>query len=502
MKKYIGSIVVGLSSASFAVLCLVLLYNFNIIGNKSDGSGIITYSNNAESDFAKAVYNKNTSVNLTDFRVASAKSVNAVVSIKNYSNQSQQRGSSNPFEDFFFGFPKRDIDPDMPAGLGSGVIISDKGYIVTNNHVIDKADRVEVVLNDQTVYTADVIGSDPNTDIALLKIEADGLPFLKFVNSDLIEVGEWVLAVGNPFGLNSTVTAGIISAKARSINILSQSGDNPIESFLQTDAAINPGNSGGALVNSNGDLVGINTAISSQTGSYVGYGFAVPSNLVQKIVDDLKDYGIIQRGYIGIGGLDLSDEAIVKKYNQENKKTLKTREGVLVTKLTEKGGAEIAGIKEGDIITTVNGKLIRNFSALSLVIGSKRPGDTVAVELIRDGKVKTFSVTLRDINGGTEVRSKADLTISEILGAKFIKLSDKQKVSFGLNSGILATEVKSNGKLSSIGIRENYIILEINGQAVSSEEDAEKLIKKNNGVISIKYVDLYGRIYTRGFKMD
>ncbi|CAG0907471.1 unnamed protein product, partial [Cyprideis torosa] len=199
-------------------------------------------------------------------------------------------------------------DQNQPSGLGSGVIISEDGYIVTNNHVIEGAERIEVELNDQTTFNADLVGTDPNTDIALLKIDADGLNYLKFVNSDQVQVGEWVLAVGNPFGLSSTVTAGIISAKARNINILSRSGDSPIESFLQTDAAINPGNSGGALVNSNGDLVGINTAISSQTGSYIGYGFAVPSNLVKKIVEDLKEYGIIQRGYLGISGLDLTDE--------------------------------------------------------------------------------------------------------------------------------------------------------------------------------------------------
>ncbi|CAG0906929.1 unnamed protein product, partial [Cyprideis torosa] len=220
----------------------------------------------------------------------------------------------------------------------------------------------------------------------------------------------------------------IISAKARSINILSSSGDSPIESFLQTDAAINPGNSGGALVNSEGDLVGINTAISSQTGSYVGYGFAVPSNLVKKIVEDLKEYGIIQRGYLGISGLDLTDEAQVRRYNQEKNENLKTRQGVLVTELASNGGAKVAGIKEGDIITEVN-------------VGSKRPGDEVSVKLIRDGKFKELKVTLRDRNGGTAVRNKEDLTVSERLGAGFEELSEKQKISFGIDHGIIAKNV-------------------------------------------------------------
>ncbi len=254
-------------------------------------------------------------INDVDFTEAAKKSVNAVVSINNYANQSTRSG--NDFYDFFYGFDSSRQNQNKPTGMGSGVIISEDGYIITNNHVIKNASKLEVTLNNQQTYKATLIGTDPNTDIALIKIDESGLPFLNFYDSDKLNVGEWVLAVGNPFGLNSTVTAGIISAKARNINILSSSGDNPIEAFIQTDAAVNPGNSGGALVNVNGDLIGINTAISSRSGSYEGYSFAVPSNIAKKIVEDIKKYGLVQRGYIGFVPIDLTDEDQVSAYNQE-----------------------------------------------------------------------------------------------------------------------------------------------------------------------------------------
>src|SRR5690606_20521153 len=251
-------------------------------------------------------------------------------------------------------------------------------------------------MNNQKSYNAELIGTDPNTDIALLKIDAKDLPFIKFVDSDAINVGDWVLAVGNPFGLNSTVTAGIVSAKGRSIDILRRNASSPIESFIQTDAAITPGNSGGALVNPNGDLVGINTAISSPTGSYSGYGFAVPSNLVKKVVEDIKKYGLVQRGYLGIQGLDLSDEYYIKEYNKQNGTDYKSQPGVLIQQLTDNGGALDAGLEKGDIITEVNGQKITSFSKLSFAIGSKNPGDKVNVKVLRDGKEKEYTVTLRD----------------------------------------------------------------------------------------------------------
>src|SRR5690606_8770428 len=390
-----------------------------------------------------------------DFVDASQRTVNAVVSINNFSNAQSQR-PQDPFE-FFFGFPQQQQrDPNQPTGSGSGVIISEDGYIVTNNHVIKGSDKIEVILNNQKSYTAELVGTDPNTDIALIKIEEKGLPFIKFVDSDAINVGDWVLAVGNPFGLNSTVTAGIVSAKGRSIDILRRNATSPIESFIQTDAAINPGNSGGALVNPNGDLVGINTAISSPKGSYSGYGFAVPSNLVKKVVEDIKKYGLVQRGYLGVQGMDLNDEYLVRQYNRENKTELKSQQGILVQSVTDNGGAQDAGLRKGDIITEIDGKKVTSFSKLTFAVGSKYPGDKVTLKVLRDGKEREYTVTLRDQKGNASTRSLADLTVSEKLGAEFEPLTDRQKVSFGIDHGVMVKNMEQTGKLKGIGIGEGF----------------------------------------------
>ncbi len=495
MKKYIGYLMVGLFSATFAIL------GMNYFSNGSDGSIITTAGDKNNGAFSFVDYKGNYSFNAPDFVDASQKTVNAVVSINNFSPQQQRQRTNDPFE-YFFGFPQQERDPDLPTGQGSGVIISEDGYIVTNNHVIKGSDKLEVVLNNQKSYSAELIGTDPNTDIALIKIEEKGLPFIKFVDSDAINVGDWVLAVGNPFGLNSTVTAGIVSAKGRSIDILRRNATNPIESFIQTDAAINPGNSGGALVNPNGDLVGINTAISSQTGSYVGYGFAVPSNLVKKVVEDIKKYGLVQRGYLGIEGMDLNDEYRIKQYNREKGTDLKFQQGILVQTVTDNGGAQDAGIRKGDIITEIDGQRITSFGKLSFAIGSKYPGDKVNVKLLRDGKEKEYTVTLRDQKGNTSKRSISDLTVTEKLGAEFEPLTDRQKVSFGIDYGVMVKNLESNSKLGAIGIGENFIILKVNDKEVSSQSEIEKILKSHKGKVSISYVDPYGRIYTRGFTLD
>lgn len=444
-----------------------------------------------------------------DFTTAAKKTVNAVVSITNYSDQVSRRSQSNPFGDPFFDQffrgqqqqQKSQSDEPQPVGSGSGVIISEDGYIVTNNHVIKEATKLEVTLNNQQSYTATVVGTDPNTDIALIKIDESNLPFLSFYNSDNLQIGEWVLAVGNPFGLTSTVTAGIISAKGRGIGILGKNSDHPIESFIQTDAAINPGNSGGALVNTNGHLVGINSAISSPTGSYAGYGFAVPANLVKKIVNDIKNYGMVQRGYIGIRGFDLSNEQQLKAFNKEKGTHLKTGTGIYVTDVAEDSGAEEAGIEEGDIVKKVDGKEIKTFSILSLVVGSKNPGDKVSVDLLRDGKEKNISVRLKDLNGNTKIRTKADLTVAEKLGASFEGLTDKQKVQYGIESGVLISKLKEGSELAQLGMQQGYIILKVNNKKVDSEKDVNKILKNYKGNVSINFVDRYGRIYTRGFTM-
>ncbi len=495
MKKYIGYLMVGLFSATFSIL------GMNYLANEKEGNIVTSAMDRDNGAFSFVDYKGNYSFSAPDFVDASQKTVNAVVSINNFSSQKQSQRPSDPFE-FFFGFPQQQRDPDLPTGQGSGVIISEDGYIVTNNHVIKGSDKIEVVLNNQKSYVADLIGTDPNTDIALLKIEEKGLPFIKFIDSDAINVGDWVLAVGNPFGLNSTVTAGIVSAKGRSIDILRRNAASPIESFIQTDAAINPGNSGGALVNPNGDLVGINTAISSPTGSYSGYGFAVPSNLVKKVVEDIKKYGLVQRGYLGVQGMDLNDEYLVRQYNRENKTELKSQQGILVQSVTDNGGAQDAGIRKGDVITEIDGKKVTSFSKLTFAVGSKYPGDKVRVKVLRDGKEREYTVTLRDQKGNASTRSLADLTVSEKLGAEFEPLTDRQKVSFGIDQGVMVKNMEQSGKLKAIGIGEGFIILKVNDKDVSSQNDIEKILKNHKGRVSVSYVDPYGRIYTRGFTMD
>lgn len=479
--------------------------------------GAINYFNekNSDSDFSyfapKNSDARYASFNITgvgeDFVKASKMTVPAVVSIKNYADRTNRRSEQDMFDLFFGnpfgGQPRQQQQPpqNMPSGMGSGVIISPDGYIISNNHVIAGASKLEVVLSNKKSYVANLVGTDPTTDIALLKIEEKGLPYLNFANSDNVEVGQWVLAVGNPMGLNSTVTAGIVSAKGRSIDLLSQQSRTPIESFIQTDAAINPGNSGGALVNPNGELIGINSAISSKTGYYEGYGFAVPSNLARKVVEDIKKFGLVQRGFLGVNTLDLSDTRQVTAYNQQNKTNLKAGEGVYLTQVVAKGGAEAAGLRTGDIITKVDNTVISSYYDLSFAVGSKRPGDKVAVTYTRNGRSNTVDVTLRDERGGTSFRSKADLTVTEKIGSEFEPLSDRFKTDYGLNSGVIAKNVVSGSEMAKIGVVDNYIIVEVNGKPVNSQKDVEKILQGYSGNVQVKYVDEYGRITTRGFKM-
>ena len=497
------------------------LIPYAVVGVMSGATtfGAINYFNvkNPDSDFnyfaPKNTDAKYASFNMSgvgdDFVKAAKMTVPAVVSIKNFSAK-KQRGSEQDLFEQFFGNPfgngqqqqqPQSPPPNMPTGMGSGVIISPDGYIISNNHVIAGATKLEVVLSNKKSYVANLVGTDPTTDIALLKIEEKGLPFLNFANSDNVEVGQWVLAVGNPMGLNSTVTAGIISAKGRSIDLLSQQSRSPIESFIQTDAAINPGNSGGALVDPNGELIGINSAISSKTGYYEGYGFAVPSNLARKVVEDIKKYGLVQRGFLGVIPLDLADDRAVASYNQQKKTNLKTGDGVYLIEVAEKGGAEDAGLRSGDIISKVDNTAISSYYDLSFAVGSKRPGDKVAVTYTRNGKQNTVNVVLKDQKGGTSLRSKADLSVTEKIGAEFEPLNEKFKTDYGLNSGVIARNIVEGGELERIGVYDNYIIIEVNGKPVNSQKDVEKILDGYNGTVQIKYVDEYGRMYTRGFKM-
>jgi Do/DeqQ family serine protease len=404
-----------------------------------------------------------------DFTLAASKSVEAVVHVM---TKTTMRGDGysygNPFYDFFFG-PRGGMPERTPVlGSGSGVIISAEGYIVTNNHVIDKADEIEVVLNDRRSYKAILIGTDPTTDIALLKIEEKNLSFLTYGNSDDLKIGEWVLAVGNPFNLTSTVTAGIVSAKSRSINILANRNQPMgIESFIQTDAAVNPGNSGGALVNTFGELVGINTAIASKTGSFTGYSFAVPVGIVKKVVADLKEFGEVQRAFIGvqIRGVDAE---LAKELN------LKEVEGVYVDKVTVNGGADAAGIKEGDIILSFDGLDVNTNSQLIEQVSKHRPGDKVNLIVKRDGKRKHFTVILRNSYGSTEL-VKEKKGIFDLLGAEFRELSDLEKSELGINFGIKITAI-SQGKFKQSGIEQGFIILKANRVPIKSITDLKKVI--------------------------
>lgn len=504
LKKLLPFAVVGVISGATTV---GVQQYFN------DGTGV-----NDQSYFTKSgnssFVGMNTAAVGDDFTKAAKTTVPAVVTIKNYQNRSASRASEQDMFDFFFGDPfggrgqnrqrQQQQTPDnMPSGMGSGVIISPDGYIISNNHVVAGANKLEVVLSNKKSYIATLVGTDPNTDISLLKIEEKGLPYLNFANSDNIEVGQWVLAVGNPLGLNSTVTAGIVSAKGRGIGILSQQGkaSNPIESFIQTDAAINPGNSGGALVNAVGELIGINSAIQSTTGYYQGYGFAVPANLARKIVEDIKKFGIVQRGFLGVMTLDLSNDQLVAAYNKDQKTNLKSGSGMYVTGFSENSGAEDGGIKKGDIITKIDTYAITDFADLSAAVGSKRPGDRVQVTYSRNGKEYTTTVTLKDQKGGTSTRTKADLSVSEKIGSDFKELSERFKTDYGLNSGVIASNVIEGGEMAKIGIVDNYIVIEINGKPVNSQNDVEKILNNYKGNVQVKFVDEYGRIYTKGFKM-
>ncbi len=413
----------------------------------------------------------------TDFTVAAAKTVPGVVHIKVTINESSQDNSFDPFRDFFgdnrgFGNPFGQRGPQM--GSGSGVIISADGYIVTNNHVVKGADKIEVILNDKRSFKGKVIGTDPNTDLALVKIDAVNLPFIVYGNSDDVKIGEWVLAVGNPFNLTSTVTAGIVSAKGRNINIIGENGTAtkfPIESFIQTDAAVNPGNSGGALVSTRGELIGINTAIASQTGSYAGYSFAVPVNLVRKVMDDLLEFGKVQRAFLGVQIQEVNSE--VAKENG-----LKNTKGVLISTVTDGGAAEAAGLKKGDVVTSIAGVDVNSTSELTEQIGRHRPGDKIDVKVIRENKDKLIAVILRGEDNLTGLKKKEAVNANSLLGANFSKLSDSEKKSLKIESGIKISSLKP-GKLSSIGIRDGFIITKLNNKTVNSAEDVDEVINSS-----------------------
>ena len=414
-----------------------------------------------------------------NFVEASENTINSVVHVTTKVVKTTMQ--TDPFFEFFYGPGSGNKEfKQYGSGSGSGVIVSSEGYIVTNNHVIDNASEIEVILNDNSKYSATVVGADPSTDIAILKINASGLKAIPLGNSDDIKIGEWVLAVGNPFNLTSTVTAGIVSAKARNINLLAdRSGQNvvPIESFIQTDAAVNPGNSGGALVNTRGELVGINTAIASQTGSYSGYSFAVPVNLVNKVMRDLIDYGVVQRGFLGVQIQDINQEI-------KEKNNLPSLKGVFILKVNEDGSADKAGIKENSVILKVGAKEVNSVASLQEEIGKRRPGDNVNLTIRnKKGLEEIVEVTLRNSEGDTKLMSKNEVSKNSALGATFINLTDKEKKELNISYGV-KIKTLSTGKLKGLGLEEGMIITKLNNEPVESVEQlTSKLSTGNKGVL-------------------
>lgn len=475
-KKFLSAF-----SFSFAGAILAIFIYTNFANDKQQ---VVRFSETTPVHLTSNISTASTQAQLPDLTLAAEKSVHAVVHIEVKVKEQMGETLENPLFDFFYG-PNRprggthgyNAQPQFATASGSGVIISPDGYIITNSHVVDDAVNVEVILDDNRKFTAKVIGRDPNTDIALVKIDAKDLPFLIWGNSDALKLGEWVLAVGNPFNLTSTVTAGIVSAKSRSIGIVS--GKMPLESFIQTDAAVNPGNSGGALVNIYGDLVGINTAIASQTGSYSGYSFAIPTSIARKVVDDIKKYGEVQRAVLGVMMQTVTD-SIAKAQK------LDRMEGAYVKSTTEDGAARKAGIKEGDIIVSIDGNYVNTSSQLQEQIGKHSPGDEVTVGYRRNGESKEVKIKLRNIKGDTSIVKES---VSE-LGADFGPITDKDKERLHIDEGVQVTNL-SKGKLKDAGMKVGFIITDVNKVSVSSHEDIERVFLQSNNKKPILIEGIY-----------
>ena len=415
-----------------------------------------------------------------DLTYAAENAVKAVVNIEAIQQveMPQRRGGYDPFLEFF-GIPQdygrgdgRPQYRDQRAG-GSGVIISGDGYIVTNNHVVDGASKLKVKLNDGRSFDAKLIGKDSATDLALLKIEAEGLPTLAFGSSDALRLGEWVLAIGSPFDLQSTITAGIVSAKARQLGVIPN--DFRIEAFIQTDAAVNPGNSGGALVNTHGELVGINTLIKSQTGSYVGYSFAIPESIVRKVVVDLKEFGVVQRALLGVQFRVVDQDFL----DTEGKELgIKDLGGAYVAAVVEGGAASEAGIRKGDVILDIDGVKIVEPSTLQEQIAKRRPNDTVKLSVKRDGKVKQFDVTLRNKAGKTELVTKEDVDVVDALGGKFADAGAKLCRELDIKGGVQVVGIKADGILARARVKQGFVITHINDRPVYSLGDMQRMTVK------------------------
>ena len=431
-----------------------------------------------------------------DLTYAAENAVKAVVTIDNKGevrrqSYGRQGGGYNPFYEYFFGIPQEEYDrqrrqqpesesaaePELEVrGSGSGVLISADGYIVTNNHVIDKAVELDVTLNDGRTFVARLIGTDPTTDVALIKIEGEKeLPFLPFGSSDALRLGEWVLAIGAPYSLQSTVTAGIVSAKGRNLGALSSADRMALEAFIQTDAAVNPGNSGGALVNTRGELIGINTLIQSPTGTFAGYSFAVPTSIVKKVVDDLREHGVVQRALLGINYREI-DARFLEEMGEQTGITEKG--GIYVAEVVEGGGAEAAGIRKGDILLEMNGRSIADAAKLSEQIARYRPNDKVTILAKRGGEMKQFDVTLRNRAGKTELLDRDHSDASMALGGQFGEIDNRMKSQLKIEHGIQVTRVNEGGILSRARVKAGYIITHINERPVRSLNDLYRITDK------------------------
>lgn len=459
---------------------------FNISSEKPLISGL--FKNTAYTDENKL------SGQVVDFEKAATKAAPAVVHIKMLIKSKQVAAGpemqQNPFKDFFgdgledmFGDRGGSRPSPEQRGSGSGVAISADGYIVTNNHVVDQADELVVTLNNKKDYKAKVVGKDPSTDLAVIKIEADNLPHLTFANSDNVHLGQWVLAIGYPLNLETTVTSGIVSAKSRSIGINSRNSSSPIESFIQTDAAVNPGNSGGALVNTDGDVIGINSAIASPTGSYAGYAYAIPSNLVQKVVSDIMKYGSSKRAYLGVmyGNDQMSEE-------DRKKNNIKEGDGVYVMDVAKGSAAEEAGVQKGDFITKINGSVLNSGNEMVEKIGALHPGDKISITYQHNGTEKTATATLK---GATGAYASVKQQVVEQLGASFEELDKNKAAQLGIENGVMVKNLGQGILTDQTRIKEGFIITKVNNTKVGTVEELKTAIRNagNSAIISGVYPD-------------
>ncbi|NOY36926.1 MAG: PDZ domain-containing protein [Chlorobi bacterium] len=479
-KRLFGSLFMGLFGGLIAIFLFTLIF-YRHLEPKQENS-IATAQQVQPVNFVNLPSDKDPVT--TAFNTAAELAVKAVVHVKTESEAVYYQ--TNPFYYFFYGDRgQRQVQPI--TGIGSGVILSPDGYIVTNNHVIKDAKKIEVTLDDKRKYKAELVGADPTTDLALLKIDAKNLPYLHYGNVDNVKLGDWVLAVGNPFNLTSTVTAGIISAKGRNLGIL---GDQKyrIESYLQTDAALNPGNSGGALVNLKGELIGVSAAIISPNQGYTGYSFAIPSDIVEKVVNDLEEYGQVQRAIMGVTITDVTADLVKEK-------NLDKIEGVWVESVADGGAADKSGIKNGDVILSINGKEVNSVAELQEEISRYRPKDKVNVVVKRKHKTQQFEVVLRNLQGSTEMVKATDY----IQGAKFESVSEKIKKKYGIDYGVKITDIRP-GKMMDMGLQKDYILLSINGKKLQTPQDVFQILGGGNDIKAIEGMQPNGTYFSYEFR--